>query len=252
MKKFIIKAFLLIVISILNTGCPLPPYPDPSMRRSHISYVDIVEFNDSTYADYILAYRASVPHMPGKKTRQMVVNTNVLPGGFLDHSYNPWENIMGDFFTILPFSGSYYSDQTLWPLIGNGHIEELYVLSTPWIDFSQGNYSIGYDNYYDDNGTYHSTEVVQLSSDSLMKSYPVKAVYRLDMDTVYNYYQLEPCFDSKASALYCTYIRQMFMEFMEEGRLKEFLDSYKVYPSLKFPDATNKLEDILNSHDINR
>lgn len=150
----------------------------------------------------------------------------------------------------MPFSESYYSHQTLWPLIGNGNIEELYVLSTLWIDFSQGNYSIGYDNYYDDNGTYHSTEVVQLSSDSLMKSYPVKAVYRLDMDTVYNYYQLEPCFDSKASALYCTYIRQMFMEFMEEGRLEEFLDSYKVYPSHKFPDATNKLEDFLHSHNV--
>ena len=42
------------------------------------------------------------------------------------------------------------------------------------------------------------------------------------------------------------------MEFKEEGRLKDFLEPYMVYPSLKFPDATNKLEDILNSHDINR
>ncbi len=139
-----------------------------------------------------------------------------------------------------------------------GYIEGFEVIPLPYIipvtglPNEVGETYTGTTLFYDDNGTYHSTEVVQLASDSLMKSYPVKAVYRLDMDTVYNYYQVEPCFDSKASALYCTYIRQMFMEFMEEGRLEEFLDSYKVYPSHKFPDATTKLEDLLHSHDIYR
>ncbi|MBO7233722.1 MAG: hypothetical protein J6V13_01885, partial [Paludibacteraceae bacterium] len=58
-------------------------------------------------------------------------------------------------------------------------------------------------------------------------------VYKLEMDTVYSYYQIEPCMTPNNSTEYCEYIRQMLMDFKEQGKLEELLNFYKVYPEQK-------------------
>ena len=242
MSKYIIKAFLLIAIPIVHTGCvlllnpPQPYQPDPPIFE--VSYIGIVEFNDSTYADRILAYAAAIPHNPDRKLGKMIVNVDVFPNGFLENPYNPWEKIMGNYYTILPFSAEEGSSfmSTLWPLIGNGNIGDLHAISAKWIDFSHINYTYGYENYYDATGTLHSIYVLQLPPDTQTVSNPIKAVYKLNMDTVYNYFQVEPCKSPNRSAEYCEYVRQMLLESKENGNLDELLDNYKAYPISKITE----------------
>ena len=235
MKKSLIKLFFYIGCLQLCVSCeynetcgskpPLPPFYE-------LSYVAIVEFRDSTYADRILAYQDTVsPQPPDYKLIKMIIKTNFLPKGFMDNPYNPWEKVMDNYYTIMPFYGS--SDEpyirTLWPLC-SAAIDELWALPWKWTDIPQSNYTYGYETYIDGNGFHQILREVQWSRDSLMVSNPIKAVYKLEMDTVYNYYQVEPCWNPNKSAQYCEYIRQMLMEFKEQGKLEELLNFYKVYP----------------------
>ena len=230
--------FLVIVFFSLCLGCnevgygypdggPVPPPP-----IYKLSYVAIVEFRDSTYADRILAYQDTVsPQPPDYELIKMIIKTNFLPKGFMDNPYNPWEKVMDNYYTVMPFYGS--SDEpyihTLWPLC-SAAIDELWALSLKWTDIPQSNYTYGYETYIDGNGFHQILREVQWSRDSLMVNNPIKAVYKLEMDTVYNYYQVEPCWNPNKSAQYCEYIRQMLMDFKEQGKLEEFLEKYKMYP----------------------
>ena len=210
-----------------SEGGPVPPPP-----IYELSYVAIVEFHDSTYADRILAYQDTVsPQPPDYKLIKMIIKTNFLPKGFMDNPYNPWEKVMDNYYTVMPFYGT--SDEpyihTLWPLC-SAAIDELWALSLKWTDIPQSNYTYGYETYIDGNGFHQILREVQWSRDSLMVNNPIKAVYKLEMDTVYSYYQIEPCMTPNKSAQYCEYIRQMLMEFKEQGKLEEFLEKYKIYP----------------------
>ena len=227
MKKHFSKLlfFLVIVFFSLCLGCNEVGYPDggpvPPPPFYELSYVSIVEFRDSTYADRILAYQDTVsPQPPDYKLIKMIIKTNFLPKGFMDNYY-----------TIMPFYGS--SDEpyirTLWPLC-SAAIDELWALSLKWTDIPQSNYTYGYETYIDGNGFHQILREVQWSRDSLMVSNPIKVVYRLNMNTVYNYYQVEPCGNPDNSTEYCEYIRQMLMDFKEQGKLEEFLEKYKIYP----------------------
>ena len=246
MKKIFAKILLscsLFTIALILGGCRPHRVPIPICI---VSYVDIVEFHDSTYADRILAYRDTVsPQPPDYKLIKMIIKYHALPKGFLDNPYNPWERVVDNYYTIMPFVGlwgngpyttafeglweneSYTS--TLWP-IKMGAIDELWALSLKWTDIPQSEYTYGYETFYDDYGFHQSITEVQWPRDSLMVSNPIKVVYRLNMNTVYNYYQVEPCGDPNKSAQYCEYIRQMLMDFKEQGKLEEFLEKYKIYP----------------------
>ena len=233
MKKIFAKLLLscsLFTIALILGGCR--PHLVPNLIYT-VSYVDIVEFHDSTYADRILAYRDTVYPQPlDYKLIKMIIKYHALPKGFLDNPYNPWERVVDNYYTIMPFVGLWENESytsTLWP-IKMGAIDELWALSLKWTDIPQSEYTYGYETFYDGYGFHQSITEVQWPRDSLMVSNPIKVVYRLNMNTVYNYYQVEPCGDPDNSTEYCEYIRQMLMDFKEQGKLEEFLEKYKIYP----------------------
>jgi len=234
MKKHFSKLlfFLVIVFFSLCLSCNNIGYPPPPPIYE-LSYVAIVEFHDSTYADRILAYQDTVsPQPPDYKLIKMIIKTNFLPKGFMDNPYNPWEKVIDNYYTVMPFKGmannpSYI--RTLWPLC-SAAIDELWALSLKWTDIPQSNYTYGYETFIDGNGFHQFLREVQWPRDSLMVNNPIKAVYKLEMDTVYSYYQIEPCTNPDNSIEYCEYIRQMLTDFKEQGKLEEFLEKYKMYP----------------------
>lgn len=229
---FLVIVFFSLCLSCNEVGYPVGgPVPPPPYYE--LSYVAIVEFHDSTYADRILAYQDTVsPQPPDYKLIKMIIKTNFLPKGFMDNPYNPWEKVMDNYYTIMPFYGTANNPSyihTLWPLC-SAAIGELWALSLKWTDIPQSNYTYGYETYIDGNGFHQILREVQWSRDSLMVNNPIKAVYKLEMDTVYSYYQIEPCMTPNNSTEYCEYIRQMLMDFKEQGKLEELLNFYKVYP----------------------